>query len=78
MGKTQVVNLKSFLRYKCPEFFFLKIQFSNFFNNGPNILKFIVRVRIYHIFKKKNSFENWIFLKNFFSEYLQKSNGLYI
>ena len=25
---------------------------GNFFNNGPKILKLIVRVRIYHILKK--------------------------
>ena len=41
---------------------------GNFLNNGPKILKLIVRVRIYHILiniQKKNRFEIWIF-KNFF------------
>ena len=42
---------------------------GNFFNNGPKILKLIVRVCIYHtlinIYKKNCWFENWSF-KNFF------------
>jgi hypothetical protein len=42
---------------------------GNFFNNGPKIWKLIVRVRIYHIFKKNVDLKSgfaWIFIKDGF------------
>ena len=46
-------------------------QIVNFFNNGPHIVKLIIRVHIYHILidihlEKKNWFENWIYKKKKF------------
>ena len=38
---------------------------GNLFNNGPKILKLIVRVRIYINIQLEIQFENWI-LKDFF------------
>ena len=41
---------------------------DNFFNNGPKILKLIVRVRIYINIQLEIKFENWIL--KIFSEHL--------
>jgi hypothetical protein len=45
---------------------------GNFFNNGPNILKSIVRVCIYHIHLEKNVVDlKTGFLRNFFQTFIE-------
>ena len=50
---------------------------GNLFNNGPKMLKLIVRVRIYINIQLEIQLENWI-LKDFFWTFIEVKRSIYI